>query len=76
MKLEPFTVDLPLIDIDETLSNEIKFTYFYRQLQRSTRLKQRQMTLYYAFKIGQLIETLSLRSQKLFYKNQMTTHFY
>ena len=30
MKLESFTVDLPLIDIDETLSNEIKFIYFYQ----------------------------------------------
>ena len=42
VELEPFTIDLPIIFLDEnTLTNEQKFTHLYHHLQRYTWLKQR-----------------------------------
>jgi hypothetical protein len=34
------------------------------------------MTLYYAFKIGQIIESCSSRAQKSLLKSRLTSHFY
>ena len=76
MEFEPLNVDVPIIPSNETLSIEQEFSHLYHHLQRSTRLRQRRRTLFYAFKIGQLIETVAIRPQKSLFKSQMTTHFY
>ena len=76
VELEPFIIQLPSPSLDESLSPESKFTLLYHHLQRASRLKQRQLTLYYAFLLGKFIETLNSRPQKSHFKSQITTHFF
>jgi hypothetical protein len=72
----PSIIELPPLHVNEIWTSEQKFSHLYLQLQRKARLKQRQLTLYYAFYIGELIESITSRSQKAVFRSQMTTHFY
>jgi hypothetical protein len=74
-ELEPVEITLPTENI-EFLNEEQKLNQLYQQLQRCTRVRKRIMTLYYAFKIGQIIESCSSRAQKSLLKSRLTSHFY
>ena len=49
IELEPFSVQIPSFSLDDSLSLENKFSTLYHYLQRASRLRQRQLTLYHAF---------------------------
>jgi hypothetical protein len=74
---EPIEISLPEDPIENNSSVDQKFFQYYHLVQRFSRLKKRELTLYYAYKVGQLLETQTTsRAQRMLFKTEMTTHFY
>ena len=77
MEIEPIEIIFPVDPVNDESSSDQKFIQYYQLLQRYSRLKRRQYTLYYAYKLGQLLENQILsRAQKTLFRSRMTTHFY
>ena len=76
MEPEPVVVELPDTTPFDTIPPDSQFDYWYLKLQEHSKHRRRQLTLYYAYMLGQFIETCTVRSRKTHYKSLMTTHFY
>ncbi|CAB4409388.1 unnamed protein product [Rhizophagus irregularis] len=77
MEIEPIEIIFPVDPVNDESSSDQKFIQYYQLLQRYSRLKRRQYTLFYAYKLGQLLENqISSRAQKTLFRSRMTTHFY
>ncbi|CAB4439281.1 unnamed protein product [Rhizophagus irregularis] len=77
MEIEPIEIIFPVDPVNDESSSDQKFIQYYQLLQRYSRLKRRQYTLFYAYKLGQLLENQILsRAQKTLFRSRMTTHFY
>jgi hypothetical protein len=77
MEVEPIEIIFPVDPVNDESSSGQKFIQYYQLLQRYSRLKRRQYTLFYAYKLGQLLENQILsRAQKTLFRSRMTTHFY
>ncbi|CAB4412237.1 unnamed protein product [Rhizophagus irregularis] len=77
MEIEPIEIIFPVDPVNDESSSDQKFIQYYQLLQRYSRLKRRQYTLFYAYKLGQLLENQILsRAQKTLFRSRMMTHFY
>ncbi|GET64406.1 hypothetical protein GLOIN_2v1879353 [Rhizophagus irregularis DAOM 181602=DAOM 197198] len=56
MEIEPIEIIFPEDPVNDESSSDQKFIQYYQLLQRYSRLKRRQYTLFYAYKLGQLLE--------------------
>src|ERR1700731_4578601 len=70
------STDILLPQLPTILGNsDKKFKYLYSKLKWNTLLKQRQLTLFYAYHLGKFIEELPSYDRTLF-KTKLSTHYF
>jgi hypothetical protein len=72
-QIDPMNITLPTVPNFQ--DDDRKFNYLYRKLRTYSFLRQRQMILFYAYRLGEFIESLTT-FQRTGYKAKMSSHYF